>query len=115
MDETTPAFDWTAFWAGVSSFVDAWQVPLKVVLVLIVAFVLNWALRILIHRTVDRVVNGAKKKHSVNDTQALISSPLAAARITRSTEDPAPFWGSARQPRSTPPQARTAPQHRAKK
>src|SRR5690554_6080911 len=85
MDETTPAFDWTAFWAGVSSFVDAWQVPLKVVLVLIVAFVLNWALRILIHRTVDRVVNGAKKKHSVNDTQALISSPLAAARIVQRT------------------------------
>jgi len=85
MDETTPAFDWTAFWAGVSSFVDAWQVPLKVVLVLVVAVVLNWALRIAIRRVVDRVVNGAKKRHRVDGTQALIASPLAAARIVQRT------------------------------
>ncbi len=85
MDETTPAFDWTAFWAGVSSFIDAWQVPLKVLLVLAVAVVLNWALRIAIRRVVDRVVSGAKKRHSVTDTQALIASPLAAARIVQRT------------------------------
>ena len=84
MDEITPPpFDWTAFWAGVSSFLDLW--PVKVVLVLLVAVLLNWGLRILIRRTVDRVVNGAKKRHSLQDTQALIASPLAAARIVQRT------------------------------
>ena len=83
MDETTPAFDWTAFWDGVSLFMDLW--PVKVVLILVVAVVLNWVLRILIRRTVDRVVSGAKKRHRVDDTQALIASPLAAARIVQRT------------------------------
>ena len=83
MDETTPAFDWTGFWAGVSAFIDLW--PVKVVTVIVVAVVLNWLLRIAIRRTVDRVVSGAKKRHSVEDTQALIASPLAAARIVQRT------------------------------
>jgi small conductance mechanosensitive channel len=85
MDDTAPAFDWAEFWAGVSSFIDTWQAPLKVVLVLAVAVVLNWAFRIAIRRVVDRVVNGAKKRHRVDDTQALIASPLAAARIVQRT------------------------------
>lgn len=85
MDETTPAFDWAAFWGGVSSFIDTWQIPLKVLFVLVVAVVLNWAFRIAVGRVVDRVVNGAKKRHRVDDTQALIASPLAAARIVQRT------------------------------
>src|SRR5690554_1539035 len=85
MDDTTPAFDWTAFWAGLGSFLDTWQVPFKVVLIIIGALILNWALRIAIRRTVERVVTGAKKRHRVDDTQALIASPLAAARIVQRT------------------------------
>lgn len=85
MDETTAAFDWPAFWAGVATFVDAWEVPLRVLMVIGIAIALNWALRISIRRVVDRVVNGAKKRHRVDDTQALIASPLAAARIVQRT------------------------------
>jgi small-conductance mechanosensitive channel len=85
MDDTAPAFDWAAFWAGLASFIDTWQVPFKVVFIVIGALVLNWVLRIAIRRVVDRVVTGAKKRHSVDDTQALIASPLAAARIVQRT------------------------------
>jgi moderate conductance mechanosensitive channel len=83
MDETPPAFDWTAFWANVDAFFSH---PLvKAVLLVVFALVLNWALRFSIRRVVNRVVTGAKKKHSVDDTQALISSPLAAARVVQRT------------------------------
>ncbi len=85
MDDTAPTFDWVDFWAGLGSFVATWQVPFKVLFILVGAVILNWALRITIRRVVDRVVNGAKKRHRVDDTQALIASPLAAARIVQRT------------------------------
>ncbi|MEX1078826.1 MAG: mechanosensitive ion channel domain-containing protein [Homoserinimonas sp.] len=85
MDDTAPAFDWAGFWAGLASFAETWQGPIKVILIVIGALLLNWALRIAIRRVVDRVVTGAKKRHSVDDTQALIASPLAAARIVQRT------------------------------
>src|SRR5690606_30856384 len=85
MDDTAPAFDWAEFWAGVSSFIDTWQVQFKVALLIVGSLLLNWALRISIRRMVERVVSGAKKRHRVDDTQALIASPLAAARIVQRT------------------------------
>ncbi|TQL47734.1 small conductance mechanosensitive channel [Homoserinimonas aerilata] len=85
MDETTAPFDWTAFWAGVRTFIELWQVPVKVVLIIVVAIALNWVLRIIIRRVVDRVVNGVKKKQNVEDTAALFASPLAAVRVVQRT------------------------------
>lgn len=85
MDETTSDFNWAELWANLGAFIDFWQIPFKAIAVIVVAVVLNWALRIVVRRIVDRVVNGAKKKHRVDDTQALIASPLAAARIVQRT------------------------------
>jgi small-conductance mechanosensitive channel len=85
MEEMPVAFDWTAFWAGVLAFIDVWQVPLKVVLVIAVSIALHWVLLRLIRRVVDRVVRGVKKKQNVDDTAALFSSPLAAARVVQRT------------------------------
>jgi small conductance mechanosensitive channel len=85
MDETASAFDWVQFWAELGSFINDWQAPFKALLVIVVAVIANWTLRIAIRRIVDRVVTGAKKKHRVEDTQALIASPLAAARIVQRT------------------------------
>lgn len=85
MDETATPFDWTAFWAGVSSFLDAWQTPVKVVLVIAGAIALHLILRFIIHRTVARIVSGVKKKQNVQDTQALFTSPLAAVRVVQRT------------------------------
>lgn len=85
MDDTAPAFDWPAFWAGLGAFIETWQVPFKVIAIIVGALLLTWVLRIAIRRTVERVVTGAKKRHRVDDTQALIASPLAAARIVQRT------------------------------
>lgn len=83
MDDIAPTFDWTAFWAGVGTFLNAWEPLVRVVSVLVIAFIANGVLRYMIRRVVDRVVNGAKKRHGVQDTQALIASPLAAARLVQ--------------------------------
>lgn len=85
MDEIPAAFDWTAFWAGVGAFLDAWQVPLKVVFIIVGAIVLNWLFRVVIHRVVTRIVVGVKKRQNVEDTAALFASPLAAVRVVQRT------------------------------
>lgn len=44
-----------------------------------------WILRVIIRRVVDRIVNGAKSKARVDDTQALDRSPLSAVRLVQRT------------------------------
>lgn len=45
----------------------------------------SWILRLIIHRIVSRIVNGAKSKANVDDTQALDRSPLASVRVVQRT------------------------------
>ncbi|AWB89503.1 mechanosensitive ion channel family protein [Salinibacterium hongtaonis] len=85
MEETPTPFDWNAFWAGVGSFIEFWQVPLKVLLLTGIAVAATWVLRLAIRRIVNRVVTGVKKKENIDDTQALFSSPLAAVRVVQRT------------------------------
>ncbi|MBF0672875.1 MAG: mechanosensitive ion channel [Salinibacterium sp.] len=85
MDETPAAFDWSAFWADALTFIDTWQVPLKVLLIVIGSIVVRYMLLRIIARVVDRVVRGVKKRQKVEDTQALSASPLAAARVVQRT------------------------------
>lgn len=85
MDETATTFDWDAFWAGVGEFIDFWQVPLKVLLLIGIAVAATWILRLAIRRVVNRIVTGVKKKENIDDTQALFSSPLAAVRVVQRT------------------------------
>ncbi|MCX7522199.1 mechanosensitive ion channel [Microbacterium sp. STN6] len=49
------------------------------------AILLSWLLRIVIRRVVDRIVNGVKRNQNVEDTQALLASPLAAVRVVQRT------------------------------
>ncbi|WP_166873394.1 MULTISPECIES: mechanosensitive ion channel domain-containing protein [unclassified Salinibacterium] len=79
------AFDWAGFWAGWAAFWVAWQPLITVILTLIGAFIAVRLLRFAIERVVTRIVNGAKKKQNVNDTQALMNSPLTAARTVQRT------------------------------
>jgi len=44
-----------------------------------------WILRVIIRHVVDRIVNGAKSKARVDDTQALDRSPLSAVRLVQRT------------------------------
>lgn len=53
--------------------------------ILIGAFVAVVVFRIVIRRIVERIVNGAKSKANVDDTQALERSPLAAVRLVQRT------------------------------
>ncbi|WBU39036.1 mechanosensitive ion channel family protein [Homoserinibacter sp. YIM 151385] len=70
---------WDAIWAFLL------DKPLKVAVIVIVAVLVRVALTFVIRRTVDRVVSGVKKKQNVEDTQQLLSSPLAAVRTVQRT------------------------------
>ncbi|GAA3770203.1 mechanosensitive ion channel family protein [Microbacterium kribbense] len=64
--------------------VAGWR-TLGAVGIVVGAVIIAWLLRILIRRIVARIVNGAKHKAQVDDTQALERSPLAAVRIVQRT------------------------------
>jgi small-conductance mechanosensitive channel len=76
---------WDAFWTALHDFSVTWRPILFVVGVVIVSLVLRAVLLFLIKRVVNRIVSGAKKKQNVDDTQALLMSPLAAVRIVQRT------------------------------
>lgn len=81
---TAVAIDgWTAFWATVS---DIYRMTwVQVILIIVVAVVLRIVLRFAIDRVVSRIVNGVKRRQNVEDTQALMTSPLSAVRIVQRT------------------------------
>ena len=74
---------WTAFWATVSEIYKMTFV--QVILIIVVAVALRIVLRFAIDRLVNRIVNGVKKRQNVDDTQALMTSPLSAVRIVQRT------------------------------
>ena len=74
---------WTAFWATVRHIYEMTFV--QVILIIVVAVVLRIVLRFAIDRVVNRIVNGVKKRQNVDDTQALIISPLSAVRVVQRT------------------------------
>lgn len=83
--ETNPApeqWSW-AWWLDV--FTSIGGKALGVAIIIVAAVVLSWLLRVVIRRVVTRIVNGAKTKASVDDTQALDRSPLAAVRLVQRT------------------------------
>ncbi len=81
---TVVAIDgWTAFWTTVH---DIYAMTIvQVILIVAVAFILRVVLRFVIDRVVNRIVSGVKKRQNVQDTQALVASPLTAVRIVQRT------------------------------
>lgn len=71
-------------WLG-GQLLDFGGTMLKVLGVIIGIAVAAWILRVIIRRVVDRIVNGAKSKARVDDTQALDRSPLSAVRLVQRT------------------------------
>lgn len=85
---TAPPADVTSidFWTWLGArLLDFGGTMLKVVGVIIGIAVAAWILRVIIRRVVDRIVNGAKSKARVDDTQALDRSPLSAVRLVQRT------------------------------
>ena len=78
-------FDWNALWRNLRDFDHDYHL-FTVVFVIVGAIVLRAILLFVIHRVVRRIVNGAKKKQNFDDTQALLTSPLAAVRIVQRTK-----------------------------
>jgi small conductance mechanosensitive channel len=75
-----------AYWAQVGSFFAemGWN-TIRVLGIVLGALIIGWILKLVIRRVVSRIVNGAKSKANVDDTQALERSPLAAIRLVQRT------------------------------
>jgi small-conductance mechanosensitive channel len=74
---------WATFWTTVDNIYR--MTPVQVVLIVVVAVILRIVLRFVIDRVVNRIVNGVKKRQNVDDTQALMTSPLSAVRVVQRT------------------------------
>jgi moderate conductance mechanosensitive channel len=75
--------NWETFW-DLSEGTFLWSL-VNIIIIVVVAFGLRWLLHFGIRRVVQRIVTGAKKKQNVQDTQALVASPLAAVRLVQRT------------------------------
>ncbi|WP_438352800.1 mechanosensitive ion channel family protein [Microbacterium sp. CJ88] len=74
------------FWGQVLAFFgEAGQNLLGVAIIVALGFLIAWVMRVIIRRVVSRIVNGAKNKARVDDTQALDRSPLSAIRLVQRT------------------------------
>jgi moderate conductance mechanosensitive channel len=82
---TLPTPDWWDQFLAYLHINNAWKSLVNIVAIIIIALIARIILRFVINRSVDRIVNGVKKKQNVADTHALLSSPLAAARTVQRT------------------------------
>ncbi len=78
--------NWDGFWKTTEGFLTGpWGIPLQVLLIVIISVIIRVALQFVIRRTVNRVVSGVKRKQNVEDTHALMASPVHAARVVQRT------------------------------
>lgn len=68
-----------------TTFVTDYQVPIRVVFIIVAAVILHWVLRVLLKRAVSRIVRGVKKSQDVESTQELVTSPRLNARAVQRT------------------------------
>ena len=74
------------FWATFAAWLESeWGTPLRILLILLGAGVIRLVLQLVIRRTVNRIVNGVKRKQKVDDTREIQASPVAAARVIQRT------------------------------
>ena len=86
MANTSVAVTDPGWWADILQFlIDGGWTLLRVLAIIVGSLVLAWLLRLVIRRVVARIVNGAKNKANVDDTQAIERSPLAAVRLVQRT------------------------------
>jgi len=75
---------WDQFLAAVGAFLKGtWGTPVRVLLILLGAFVIRLILQVVIRRVVSRVINGAKRIESRDESR---NSPIAAVRIVQRTK-----------------------------
>jgi small conductance mechanosensitive channel len=76
---------WDQFAGFLKTVYTPWHSLIDILLIIIVAFIVRFVLRLVVTRAVSRIVNGVKRRQNVEDTQALLSSPLHAARTVQRT------------------------------
>ncbi|HEY0259253.1 MAG TPA: mechanosensitive ion channel domain-containing protein [Lacisediminihabitans sp.] len=76
---------WADFWQNLANGETAYGKLFRVIVIVVVALVLRLVLRFAIDRIVRRIVSGVKKRQSIEDTQALLTSPLSAVRTVQRT------------------------------
>ena len=96
-DPGAVANGWADFTAWVEQlFASGWSVPLRVLLIVLVAFLVRLLLQILIRRSVDRIVTGVKKRYEVDETRQLTAqSPVSAVRRVQRTRSLGRVFSSA--------------------
>lgn len=77
--------NWDTFWTTVGAFfeTEVWKDLISIIVIIVVALILRWVLKFVINHVVDQIVSGVKKTQKVDDTQALMASPLAALRVVQ--------------------------------
>lgn len=88
MDEFWAAVN--GFFTGISDFLgdqsNFFAKLINIAIIIVLAFVLRWALHFVIQRVVRQIVSGVKKNQNIDDTQAIAAaSPLAAVRLVQRT------------------------------
>jgi small conductance mechanosensitive channel len=79
--------NWDTLLASIGTFFTTvlWGKLFWIVLIIVVTLALRWLLHFVIRRIVNRIVRGVKKHQNVEDTQALMASPLASVRLVQRT------------------------------
>lgn len=72
-------------WAAINGFFAEYQVLFRILVIIIAALLLNWVLRLLLHRSVQRIVRGVKRSQDVDSTQELTAGPHLNARAVQRT------------------------------
>src|SRR3954464_9748067 len=77
------ATEWARFWNSTGGQV-LWTV-IQVAIIVVVALLVRVIAQQIIRIFVNRVVTGVKRRQRAEDTQALLASPVSAARVVQRT------------------------------
>ncbi|MFF8818144.1 MULTISPECIES: mechanosensitive ion channel family protein [Leucobacter] len=67
------------------TFLETWQTPLWIALIVVLAVLANWLLRRLLNRTVTQIVRGVKRSQNVDTTSEMRAAPYIHARAVQRT------------------------------
>ncbi len=67
------------------TFLQTWQTPLWIALIVVLAVLANWLLRRLLNRTVTQIVRGVKRSQNVDTTSEMRAAPYIHARAVQRT------------------------------
>ena len=76
-------WDWDRFWG--STWGQVLWTAIEVVIVVVVALIVRAVAHYVVRLFVERIVSGVKRRQRAEDTQALLASPVAAARVVART------------------------------